>query len=78
MVEKWPFYFRPPFGSLNGFLFSKRFTVGCLTLEGRASAENRGQLSWLGGGLAGVRRPDKAWGERAGFLTAPRTPGKYE
>lgn len=42
MVEKWPIYCPPPFGSLNGFLFSNQCTASWRTLEGRVSAENRG------------------------------------
>lgn len=42
MVEKWPIYCPPPFGSLNGFLFNNQCTASWRTLEGRVSAENRG------------------------------------
>lgn len=44
IVEKWPIYFLPPFGRLNGFLFLVRSqcTAAKRTLEGRVSAENRG------------------------------------
>lgn len=44
IVEKWPIYFLPPFGCLNGFLFLVRnqCTAAKRTLEGRVSAENRG------------------------------------
>ena len=60
MVEKWPIYFLPPFGCLNGFLFSNQCTAGRRTLEGRASAENAGGRSVAAGSkLAGsvIRRP---------------------
>lgn len=44
IVEKWPIYFLPPFGCLNGFLFlvCNQRTAAKRTLEGRVSAENRG------------------------------------
>lgn len=44
MVEKWPIYFLPPFGCLNGLflLFSNQCTASEWTPEGRVSADNTG------------------------------------
>lgn len=55
IVEKWPIYFLPPLGCLNGFLFppfSSRRTAVKRPLEGRVSAENREGRSQRGSSLA--------------------------
>lgn len=63
MVEKWPIYFLPPFGRLNGFFFffSIQQSVHCCSMDTRGQSECREHRRLLqqGANLLGsvIRRP---------------------